>query len=250
MLFLPAADAAFHLAVVEGRRRTGGAGDADGVRLIVEGLEPQVPLVGVGEFIKEQVHRILDACLGSVNDEPNQLERTEPEGHAPGRSQGGFGTKTHLICDSRGNILAVWVTEGQRHETQGFEEVNRRARLAAPGRPADLAGAGGGRQGLQLRPGPRLAEAAAHRTGDPDAEGPAAPGGLRQGQLPPAQHHRTARSAGSSGVGRWRPASTSWPSTTSRCGSWPISNSSFGSIQKPLVSDCQKRPSLNCIKMG
>ncbi len=55
------------------------------------------------------------------------MQRTEPEGHV-GRSQGGFGTKTHLICDSRGNILAVWVTEGQRHETQGFEEVNRRAR--------------------------------------------------------------------------------------------------------------------------
>ncbi len=33
-----------------------------------------------------------------------------------------------MVCDSRGTILAVWVTEGQRHETQGFEEVNRRAR--------------------------------------------------------------------------------------------------------------------------
>ena len=59
---------------------------------------------------------------------PASMQRTEPEGHALGRSQGGFGTKTHLICDSRGNILAVWVTEGQRHETQGFEEVNRQAR--------------------------------------------------------------------------------------------------------------------------
>ena len=59
---------------------------------------------------------------------PATTQCTEPEGHALGRSQGGFGTKTHLICDSNGVILAVWVTEGQRHETQGFEEVNRRAR--------------------------------------------------------------------------------------------------------------------------
>jgi transposase len=60
----------------------------------------------------------------------------EPEGHALGRSQGGFGTKTHLVCDSQGTILAVWVTEGQRHETQGFEEVMQRARRPrAAGRP-------------------------------------------------------------------------------------------------------------------
>jgi transposase len=45
-----------------------------------------------------------------------------------GRSQGGFGTKTHLVCDSHGIILAVVLTPGQRHETQGFEEINRRAR--------------------------------------------------------------------------------------------------------------------------
>jgi hypothetical protein len=42
----------------------------------------------------------------------------EPQDHALGRSRGGFGTKTHLVCDSNGIILAVWVTAGQRHETQ------------------------------------------------------------------------------------------------------------------------------------
>ncbi|HEX5272158.1 MAG TPA: IS5 family transposase, partial [Gemmataceae bacterium] len=52
----------------------------------------------------------------------------EPEDHALGRSQGGFDTKVHLVCDSHGIILAVVLTAGQRHETQGFEEVNRRAR--------------------------------------------------------------------------------------------------------------------------
>ena len=51
----------------------------------------------------------------------------EPPDHALGRSRGGFGTKTHLVCDSNGIVLAVWVTAGQRHETQGFEQVMGRA---------------------------------------------------------------------------------------------------------------------------
>jgi transposase len=59
---------------------------------------------------------------------PASAQRPEPEDHALGRSQGGFGTKVHLACDSHGIILAVVLTAGQRHETQGFEEVNRRAR--------------------------------------------------------------------------------------------------------------------------
>lgn len=50
----------------------------------------------------------------------------EPEGHALGRSQGGFGTKTHLVCDSGGILLAVWVTAGQRHQTKGFEQAMQR----------------------------------------------------------------------------------------------------------------------------
>jgi transposase len=59
---------------------------------------------------------------------PAATQRLEPQDHALGRSQGGFGTKTHLICTSTGIILAVVLTAGQRHETQGFEEINRRAR--------------------------------------------------------------------------------------------------------------------------
>jgi transposase len=51
----------------------------------------------------------------------------EPEDHALGRSRGGFGTKTHLVCDSNGIVVAVWVTAGQRHETKGFEHVMDRA---------------------------------------------------------------------------------------------------------------------------
>ena len=56
----------------------------------------------------------------------------EPPDHALGRSRGGFGTKTHLVCDSQGIILAVWVTAGQRHETQGFQQVMDRAQRPRP----------------------------------------------------------------------------------------------------------------------
>lgn len=53
---------------------------------------------------------------------------TEPDDHALGRSQGGFGTKTHLVCDRRGIILAVSVTAGQRHESRAVDLVMSRAR--------------------------------------------------------------------------------------------------------------------------
>lgn len=63
-------------------------------------------------------------CLGGSG----AAQMMEPEGHALGRSQGGFGTITHLVCDSGGILLAVWVTEGQRHEIKGFEQAMQRAR--------------------------------------------------------------------------------------------------------------------------
>lgn len=47
----------------------------------------------------------------------------EPADHALGRSQGGFGTKVHLVTDSQGTPLAVVLTPGQRHETQAFEDL-------------------------------------------------------------------------------------------------------------------------------
>lgn len=53
-----------------------------------------------------------------------------------GRSRGGFSTKAHLVCDSHGDLLAVWVTAGQRHEVKGFAEAMCRARRPRrPGRP-------------------------------------------------------------------------------------------------------------------
>ncbi len=52
----------------------------------------------------------------------------EPQDHALGRSQGGFGTKVHLVCDGHGILLAVWLTPGQRHESQAFAIVLLRAK--------------------------------------------------------------------------------------------------------------------------
>jgi transposase len=56
------------------------------------------------------------------------MQVVEPVDHALGRSRGGFGTKAHLVCDSHGILLAVWVTAGQRHESRWLAEVMRRAR--------------------------------------------------------------------------------------------------------------------------
>ena len=47
----------------------------------------------------------------------------EPEDHALGRSQGGFGTKLHLICDGNGTPLAVDLTAGQAHESTRCEPL-------------------------------------------------------------------------------------------------------------------------------
>src|SRR5262245_8944259 len=58
---------------------------------------------------------------------PEAAQLQEPADHALGRSRGGFSTKVHLVCDSHGIVLAVGVTAGQTHETQGFEPVMDRA---------------------------------------------------------------------------------------------------------------------------
>src|SRR5258708_26554660 len=59
---------------------------------------------------------------------PESLQVQEPEDHALGRSQGGFGTKVHLVCDGHGILLAVWLTPGQRHESQAFAIALLRAK--------------------------------------------------------------------------------------------------------------------------
>lgn len=62
------------------------------------------------------------------------MQVQEPQDHALGRSQGGFGTKVHLVCDGHGIILAVWLTPGQQHESTVFEIVLLRANRRRPQR--------------------------------------------------------------------------------------------------------------------
>jgi transposase len=45
-----------------------------------------------------------------------------------GRSRGGFSTKVHPVCDGDGDLLAVWLTAGQRHEVKGFVAAMSRGR--------------------------------------------------------------------------------------------------------------------------
>ena len=67
---------------------------------------------------------------------PEAWRLQEAPDHALGRSQGGFGTKVHWVCEGHGTILAVWVTPGQRHESQAFPVVLLRAkRPRRAGRP-------------------------------------------------------------------------------------------------------------------
>jgi len=81
------------------------------------------------------VVRALQSAAGAQADGPTG----EPDDHALGRSQGGFGTKLHLVCDGDGTPLAVAVGPGQEHETQRAVPVLEEA-LAWPEQPAKVAG--------------------------------------------------------------------------------------------------------------
>jgi transposase len=55
-----------------------------------------------------------------------ETQMQEPADHALGRSRGGFGTKIHIVCDSRGTVVGIHVTAGQRHESKFFEPTMAR----------------------------------------------------------------------------------------------------------------------------
>jgi transposase len=55
-----------------------------------------------------------------------EAQMQEQPDHALGRSRGGFGTKIHVVCDSRGTIVGIHVTAGQRHESKFFEQTMAR----------------------------------------------------------------------------------------------------------------------------
>lgn len=68
------------------------------------------------------------AATSELTDAPgahkkNLKNPNEPEDHALGRSRGGFGTKIHLVCDKKGNPIAVDASGGQAHESQYFEST-------------------------------------------------------------------------------------------------------------------------------
>ena len=43
--------------------------------------------------------------------------------HGLGRSRGGFSSKIHLVCDSKGNPLGAVISGGHRHDCAIFEQV-------------------------------------------------------------------------------------------------------------------------------
>ena len=54
-------------------------------------------------------------CRGRKIGDPE-----EPDDHALGRSQGGFPTKIHTLCDGHGRPLNFHLTPGLSHETTAF----------------------------------------------------------------------------------------------------------------------------------
>jgi transposase len=77
-----------------------------------------------GEIDREQwnvdgsIIRAHRCAAGAPSGDPN-----EPENHGLGYSQGGFGTKLHLVADSHRTPLNITATPGQQHETTQFEVV-------------------------------------------------------------------------------------------------------------------------------
>lgn len=74
------------------------------------------------------------------------FDEDEPSDHALGRSQGGFGSKLHLVSDAGGVPLNATLTAGQAHESTQFEAtlepivIARRRTGRKRGRPRRVAG--------------------------------------------------------------------------------------------------------------
>jgi len=63
---------------------------------------------------------------------PKSVVVLEPADHGLGYSRGGFTTKVHLLCDSRGIVLGIHVTPGQRHESRAFVPLMAHVYLPHP----------------------------------------------------------------------------------------------------------------------
>ena len=72
-----------------------------------------------------------------------QTTRENSDNQALGRSQGGFGTKLHVLTDGAGVPLAITATPGQSHEAPEFENIMEQTALSIRqrrGRPKHIAG--------------------------------------------------------------------------------------------------------------
>jgi len=56
--------------------------------------------------------------------------RKTRDNQALGRSQGGFGTKLHVLTDSLGTLLAITATPGQSHEARVFPHLMKQVELS------------------------------------------------------------------------------------------------------------------------
>ena len=56
--------------------------------------------------------------VGEKDQDPD-----EPEDHALGRSRGGWGSKIHILCDSKGHPLHFCVTAGQVHDSATLDTL-------------------------------------------------------------------------------------------------------------------------------
>jgi transposase len=56
-------------------------------------------------------------------DGPKPAQFVEPPEHALGYSRGGFGTKVHLLIESHGIPVGIYLTGGERHECKAFKPL-------------------------------------------------------------------------------------------------------------------------------
>ena len=149
---------------------------------------------------------MLRAPGASPADKTKKGALENPEDEALGRSRGGFSTKVHLACDSKGRPLSVVLTPGQRHGRQ--HPARRTARGGAHTTPARHSRQAAQtprtpdrRAGLELRRLPQVTAQARHLPHHPRAQGPeraprrasGTPPWFRPGGLPAAQRGREVR---------------------------------------------------------
>ena len=140
-----------------------------------------------------------------------------------GRSQGGFGTKVHLICDGNGLPLAVTLSPGQEHETQQVHDLLEPL-LEAERVPEHLAGDKAYSAGWigELLAELKIKPVIPHRKNEAGRPSDSARNGSTGGGA-----SSSAASAGSSGSAASPPGTRNWPCTTWGCSRSPSCTDSW-----------------------